>query len=62
MRLTRFIASQAAATCFCGVAVSLTAIHPFIHHLESGTLDAILDYVYAASLDVMNRTNANEHR
>ena len=51
------ITSQLAATCFCGVAVSLTAIHPIIHHLENGTLDAILDYLYATSLNAMNRSN-----
>lgn len=53
--MPRFISSQLASAIFCGTACTLTALHPVIHHLEGGTLDAILDYLYAASLDAMNR-------
>lgn len=54
VRLTKLITEQAAATVFCGVACTLTGLHPFIHHLESGVLDSVLDYLYAASLNAMN--------
>ena len=55
--LKRAATTQVAATVFCGTACVLTAIHPIIHHLENGTLDAILDYLYATSLNAMNRSN-----
>lgn len=55
MRLTKLIAHQAAATVFCGTACVLTGLHPLIHHFEGGTLDAMLDYLYAASLNAMNQ-------
>jgi hypothetical protein len=51
----RFLLSQATGLVFVSVAVTLTAVHPFVHHMENGTLDAIIDYVYASSLDAMNR-------
>lgn len=54
MRFTKLITEQAAATVFCGVACTLTGLHPFIHHLEGGTLDSFLDYLYATSLNAMN--------
>lgn len=55
-RLARFITSQAAATVFCGTACILTGLHPFIHHLENGTLDNILEYMYATALNGMTQT------
>lgn len=51
--LARLVTSQAAGCVLCSTAVTLTAIHPLIHHLENGTLDAILDYAYAYSLNAM---------
>jgi hypothetical protein len=55
MKMARFLASQAAAMVFMPTALILTVIHPAIHQYELGTLDTILDYVYATSLDAMNR-------
>lgn len=55
-KLSRTIAQQSAGAVFCGAACVLTGLHPFIHHFEGGTLDAIFDYLYVASLDAMNRT------
>jgi len=54
--MRRFLVSQVAAMVFMPTALVLTVIHPFIHELEGGTLDNILDYIYATSLDIMNRT------
>lgn len=54
MALRKLITQQAAATVLCGTACVLTGLHPIIHHLEGGTLDAILDYLYATSLNAMN--------
>lgn len=47
-----------ASTVWAGTALTLTAIHPLIHHMENGALDTILNYVYATSLDAMNRGNS----
>lgn len=50
----RFLTQQAAATVFAGTALVMIGLHPIYHQLEGGTLDAVLDYVYAASLNAMN--------
>jgi len=50
----RFIVSQAASYVFAATAVTLTALHPAIHHIENGTLDSILDYLYVTSLNAMS--------
>lgn len=54
MQFGKLITTQLAATVFAVTAVTLTGIHPFIHHLENGTLDSILDYLYVTSLNAMN--------
>lgn len=51
------VTSQVAGAVFCGTACVLTGLHPFIHHLENGTLDAMLDYLYATALNGMNTGN-----
>lgn len=48
---------QTAGMVFMGTALTISALHPFIHHIENGALDSILDYVYATSLNAMNRNN-----
>lgn len=57
MGYRRLITALPASMVFASVATTLTAIHPFIHHIEGGVLDSALEYLYIASLDAMGKVS-----